>query len=97
MRVEENGMLIFNGYRVSILQNENLVEIVAVAQLLSRLWPFVTLWTAEHQASLSFTISLSLLKLMSMELVKPTNHLILCQMLLLWPLSIPSIWVFSNE
>ena len=61
MRVEENGILIFNGYRVSILQNENLVEILAVAQFLSRLRPFVTLWTAEHQAFLSFTISLSLL------------------------------------
>ena len=42
MRVEENGMLIFNGYRVSILQNENLVEIVAVAQSLSHLRLFVT-------------------------------------------------------
>ena len=63
MRVEENGMLIFSGYRVSILQNENLVEIVAVAQSLSHLRLFVTPWTAAHQAFLSFTISLSLLKL----------------------------------
>ena len=46
MRVEENGMLIFNGYRVSILQNENLVEIVAVAQLLSHIQLFATPWNA---------------------------------------------------
>ena len=56
----------------------------------------MTPWTAAHQASLSFTISLSLFKLMSIELVRPSNHLILCCLLLL--LSIfPSIRVFSNE
>ena len=52
---------------------------------------------AAHQASLSFTISLSLLKLMSIESVMPSNQLILCHPLLLLPLIFPSIRVFSNE
>ena len=56
-----------------------------------------TLWTAAHQASLSFTISWSLLKLMSVELMMPSNHLILCHPLLLLPSIFPSIRVFSNE
>ena len=54
-------------------------------------------WTAGCQASLSFTISWSLLKLMSIELVMPSNHLILCQPLLVWPSIFPSIRVFSRE
>ena len=54
-------------------------------------------WTAAHQASVSITNSLSLLKLMSIELVMPSNHLILCCTLLLLPLIFPSIRVFSNE
>ena len=58
---------------------------------------FVTLWTAAHQASLSFTISWILLKLMSIELVMPSNHLILCRPLLLLPSISPIIRVFSNE
>ena len=59
---------------------------------------FATLWTAARQASLSFTISQSLLKLMSIELViEPPNHLILCHPLLLLPSIFPSIKVFSNE
>ena len=53
--------------------------------------------TAAHQASLSFTISWSLLKFMSIESVMPSNHLILCCPLLLLPSIIPSIEVFSNE
>ena len=57
----------------------------------------VTPWTAAHQASLSFTISQSLLKLMSIESVIPSNHLILCCPLLLLPSIFPSIRVFSNE
>ena len=55
-----------------------------------------TAWTAAHQASLSFTVSRSLLKLMSVELVMLSNHLILCHPLLL-PSVFPSIKVFSNE
>ena len=63
--------------------------------LLSRVRLFATPWTAARQASLSITNSQSLLKLMSIELVMPSNHLILCCSLLLLP-SI-SIRVFSNE
>ena len=61
---------------------------------------FATQWTAAHQAMLSFTISLSLLKLMSIESVMPSNHLILCHPLLLLPSTSPAlkfIRVFSNE
>ena len=54
-------------------------------------------WTAAHQASLSITNSCSLLKLMSIESVMPSNHLILCHPLLLPPSIFPSIRVFSNE
>ena len=54
-------------------------------------------WTAARQASLSFTISQSLLKLISIESVMPSNHLILCHPLLLLPSIFPSIRVFSNE
>ena len=57
----------------------------------------VTSWTAAGQTSGPFTISRSLLKLMSTELVKPSNHLILCHSLLLLPSIFPSIRVFSNE
>ena len=60
-------------------------------------WLFVTPWTAAHQASLSITNSQSLLKLMSIESVMPSNHLILCHPLLLLPSIFPSIRVFSNE
>ena len=54
-------------------------------------------WTAAHQASLSFAISWSLLKLMSIELMIPSNHLILCRSVFLMPSVFPSIKVFSNE
>ena len=57
----------------------------------------VTPWTAACQASLSFTISQSLLKLMSIESVMPSNHLILCRPLLLLPSIFPSITVFSRQ
>ena len=70
---------------------------VVVIQLLRRVRLFVTLWTAARQASLSFTISWSLLKIMSIESVMPSNHLLLCRPLLLLPSIIPSIRVFSNE
>ena len=58
---------------------------------------FATSWTATHQASLSFTISWSLLKLMSIESVMPSNNLILCHPLLLLPSIFPIIKVFSND
>ena len=66
-------------------------------QLLSHVRLFVTPWTAAHQAFLSITNSQSLLKFMSIESVMPSNHLILCQPLLLPPSIFPSIRVFSNE
>ena len=66
-------------------------------QLFSHVWLFATPWTAAHQASLSVTSSRSLPKLMSIELVMPSNHLILCRCLLLLPIILPSIRVFSNE
>ena len=64
-----------------------------IVQYLSCVWLFVTPWTAAHQASLSFTISWNLLKLMSIEAVMPSNDLTLCHPLLL----LPSIRVFFNE
>ena len=68
-----------------------------VVQLPSRVQLFVTPWTAACQASLSLTMSWSLPKFMSIELVMPSNHLILCCSLLLLPSIFPSIRVFSNE
>ena len=70
---------------------------IVVVQLLSCVQLFVTPWTAAYQASLSFTISQSLLKLMSIESVMPSNHLILCCPFLLLPSIFSSIRVFSNE
>ena len=66
-------------------------------QLLSHFWLFATPWTAARQGSLSITNSQGLLKLISIELVMPSNHLILCHPLLLLPSIFPSIRVFSNE
>ena len=66
-------------------------------QSLSRVRLFVTPWTAARQASLSITNSRSLLKLMSIESVMPSNHLILCHPLLLLPSVFPNIRVFSKE
>ena len=71
--------------------------LVVVIQSLSHVWLFATSWTAACQASLSFSISQSLLKVMSIELVLPSNHLILCCPLLLLPSIVPSIRVFSKE
>ena len=72
-------------------------QAAAVVQLLSRLGLFLTLKTAAHQASQSFTISRSLIRLMSFELVMPSNHLIFCHLLLLLSSIFPNIRVFSNE
>ena len=66
-------------------------------QSLSCVQLFATPWTAAHQASLFITNSWSLLKLMSIKLVMPSNHLILCRPLLLLPSIFPSIRVFSSE
>ena len=70
---------------------------VSSVQLLSHVQLFATPWMVACQASLSITNSLSLLKLISIELVMPSNHLVLCHPLLLLPSIFPSIRVFSNE
>ena len=71
-------------------------HLVVVVQSLSRVWLFVTPWTAAQQASLSYAISLSLLKLMSTELLMPSNHLIFWPHLHIVLSMFPSIRVFSN-
>ena len=71
--------------------------IIQLLLLFSRVQLFMTPWTAAHQASLSFTIAQSLLKLMSIESVMPSNHLVLYCPLLLLPSIFPSISIFSNE
>ena len=68
-----------------------------LVQSLSCVWFFVTQWTAAHQASLSITNSWSLLQIMSIKLVMPSSHPILCCPLLLLPSIFPNIRVFSNE
>ena len=70
---------------------------VSSVQLLSRVWPFATPWTAACQASLSITNSQSLLKLMSTKLVMTSNHLILCHPFFFLPSIFSSIRVFSSE
>ena len=71
--------------------------VAVVAQLLSHVQLFATPWTAACQASLSFTVSWSLLSFMPIESVMLSNHLILCCPSLLLPSIFPSIRVFSNE
>ena len=72
------------------------VQWFVVVQSLSRVWLFATPWTAAHQASLSFTISRNLLKLLSLEWVTPSNYLIFCHSILLHSI-FPNIRVFSSE
>ena len=79
-----------------IPKSENQSQFSSV-QSLSRVRLSATPWTAARQASLSITNSWSLLKLLSVESVMPSNHLILCHPLLLPPSIFPSIRVFSNE
>ena len=74
-----------------------LISNISSVQSLSHVQLFATPWTAACQASLSMTISRSLLQLVAIELVMPSNHLILCHPLLLLPSMFPSIRVFSNE
>ena len=73
------------------------LSFVAVVQSLNHVWLFVNPWTIAHQASLSITISRSLLKFMSIKLVMPPSNLILCHPLLVLPSIFPNIRVFSNE
>ena len=72
-------------------------ELLFFVQFRSHVRLFETPWTAAHQASLSFTISQRLLKLMSIELMMPSNHLILSHLPLFLPSMFPSIRVLSNE
>ena len=78
------------------LHNHGSVQFISI-QSLSHVQLFVIAWTAAHQASLSITNSWSLFKLMSIESVIPSNHLILCRLLLLPPSVFPSIRVFSSK
>ena len=75
----------------------NLISVISSVQSLNHVRLFTTPWTVEHQASLSITSSWSLLILMSIESVMPSNHLIHCRPLLLLPSIFPSIRAFSNE
>ena len=85
-----------NALDIWILKEHEDILPRVVFQLLSYVRLFATPWPAEHQASLCFIISWSLLKLTSITLVMPSNHLILCHSLLLLPSIFPSIRVFSK-
>ena len=80
-----------------VKKESNTTPWLSSVQLLSSVWLFSAPWTAAHQASLSITNSWSWLKLMSIESVMPSNHLILCHPLLLPPSIFPSIRVLSSE
>ena len=82
--------------RCLLLERKVMTNLSSV-QSLSHIWLFATPWITARQASLSITNSRSLLKLMSIESVMPSSHLIPCHPLLLLPLIPPSIRVFSNE
>ena len=90
--LELQGLLHPTGTRRIIISGEGIVVVQSLFMSDS-----ATPWTAACQDSLSFTISWSLLKLTSIELVMPSNHLILCYPLLLLPSIFPSIRVFSSE
>ena len=81
---------------IKLISASGLHYIIAV-QLLSHVWFFAIPWTAAWQPPLSFTVSQSLLKFMSIESVMASNHLILCRHLLLLHSIFPSIRVFSSE
>ena len=84
-------------FSVSSIFKLHLSHNLSFVQSLSQLQLFVTPWNVALQASLSFTVSWSLLKLMLIELVMPSNHLVLCHTILLLPSIFPSIRVLSNE
>ena len=86
-------MILFLNYEKSVSYHYQFSSV----QSLSRVWLFATPWMTARQASLSITNSQSLFKLMSIESVMPSNHLILCRPLLLLPAIFPSIRVFSSE
>ena len=82
---------------ITAATGNNIARQFSSVQSLSRVWLFATPWTAARQASLSITNSRNLLKLISVESVMSSSHLILCYPLLLLPPILPSIRVFSNE
>ena len=93
------GIIIYRTIRIKFLirnqtSNKRVVQFSSVAQPCPT---FATLWIVAHQASLSVTNSQSSPKIMSIESVMPSNHLIFCRPLLLLPSIFPSIMVFSNE
>ena len=85
------------GTEGALIYSEEIIDEVVVVQSLRCVWFFATPWTAACQASLSFTLSRNLLKLMSIESVMPFNHLILCCPPLLLPSIFPSIRIFFKE
>ena len=91
------GVLLFLAHGIQCLRAESDMTVDVIVWLLSCVRLSVTPWTAAHQASLSFTIPWSLLRLMSFESAMPSNHLILCHPLLLLPSIFPSIRAFPNE
>ena len=95
--VNWNGVFKLSFTRSCILFYIFLFVYVVVVRSLSCVLLFATPWTAACQASLSFTISRNLLKLISIESVMPSSHLILCHLLVLLPSVFPSIRVFSSE
>ena len=95
LSLEVDGGLPFQVHPSLNSPSSLLVQFSSVAQSCVRL--FATPWTAAYQASLSITDPQSLLKLVSIESVMPSNHLIFCHPLLLLPSIFPSIRVFSNE
>ena len=84
------------GVKISQRNGRLSFSVLVVVQSLSCVQLFVTSWTAASQDSLSFTISQGLLKLISIEAVLPSNHLILCHSLVLLPSIFPSIRVFAS-
>ena len=83
--------------KLKLKKKESRIYVCVCVQSLSHVQLFVTPWTVARQTSLSITNSWSLLKLISIESVMPSNHLILCRHLFLLPSIFPSIRVFSNE
>ena len=90
-------LIIHGSLLQSLSERTEYIHQFSSVQSLSSVWLFATQWTVACQASLSITNSQSLLKLISIELVMPSNHLTLCCPLLLLPSIFPSIRVFCNE
>ena len=97
LRVNDILLCVYTTFGLSIYLTMDIWVAPVVIQSLSHVQLFATPWTAAHQDSLSFTISWSLLRFMSIESVMLSNHLILSHPLLLLPSVFPSIKVFSSE